>query len=112
MSTPVGLFELLATLLAIGLLVLLLRWTYGNSRSQPAPPGHDPDDTTGDGLLEEVSRVPTEAAAQVLRSRLRGAGIRATIRRPGRNAAGGYRLLVFSADLVDARTVLSRGALE
>ncbi|WP_214370111.1 hypothetical protein [Pseudonocardia sp. H11422] len=112
MSAPVGVVELLGTLLAIGLLVLILRWTYGNSRSQPAPPGHDPDDTTGDGLLQEVSRVPTEAAAQILRSRLRDAGIRATIRKPGKDSIGDYRLLVFSADLVDARTVLSRGALE
>jgi hypothetical protein len=64
----------------------------------------DPDDPTGDGLLTEVSRVPTEAAAQVLRSRLADAGIRSTVGRAG----GAYRLLVFHADLVNARLVVGR----
>ena len=41
-------------------------------------------------------------------SRLVRAGIRATIGR----VDGGYRLLVFRDDLVDARLVLSRNALE
>jgi hypothetical protein len=89
-------------------LALGLRWTWGTSRNQPGPRIPDPDDPTGDGLLEEVSRVPTEPAAQVLRDRLLGAGIRATVGR----TEGGYRLLVFRDDLVSARIVLSRGALD
>jgi len=95
-------------LIMMGGMILALRWTFGTGRDQPGPRIPDPDDPTGDGLLEEVSRVPTESAAQVLRSRLRDAGIRATVGR----AAGGYRLLVFPKDLVDARVVLSRHSLD
>ncbi len=101
-------YVLFGPLVLIVLLVLLLRWTFGTGRNQPGPRVHDPDDPTGDGLLTEVSRVPTAPAADVLRGRLRQAGIRATIARDGPV----YRLLVFPADVVDARVVLSRGALE
>ncbi len=46
--------------------------------------------------------MPTEAAAEVLRSRLARAGIRATIGRTD----GAYRLLVFADDLVPAKLVV------
>ena len=46
--------------------------------------------------------MPTEAAAQVLRSRLIAAGIRATIGREGRS----YRLMVFEDDVGQAKLVL------
>lgn len=87
----------------LGLLVLGLGWTWGTGRNQPGPRIPDPDDPTGDGLLEEVSRLPTEAAAQVLRTKLAAAGIRATV---GRLPGGGHRLLVFRDDLVNAKIVL------
>ncbi len=90
-------------------MVLALRWTFGTGRGLPAPRVTDPDDPTGFGLLEEVSRVPTDSAAEVLRSRLGAAGIRATV---GALDGRGYRLLVFRDDLVNARVVLSRGALD
>jgi hypothetical protein len=93
----------------MGVLMLALRWTFGSGRSLPVPGLADPDDPTGDGLLQEASRVPTEAAAQVLLARLRTAGIRCTV---GTGAGGGYRLLVFPEDLVNARIVLSRGAVD
>jgi len=102
------LFVLFGGLAMMAVLALALRWTFGAGRDQPGPRVPDPDDPTGDGLLEEVSRVPTEPAARVLRDRLLGAGIRATVGR----VDGAYRLLVFRDDLVDARVVLSRGALE
>lgn len=86
----------------MGTMMLALRWTWGTSRNQPGPRVPDPDDPTGDGLLEEISRVPTEPAAQVLRSRLLAAGIRVTVGR----LDGGYRLLVFRDDVVNARLVL------
>jgi hypothetical protein len=95
---------ILGALLMLGVVLLALRWTFGTGRDQPAPYVRDPDDPTGDGLLTEVSRVPTEAAAQVLRSRLADAGIRATIGRAG----GAYRLLVFPSDLVNARLVVGQ----
>jgi len=89
-------------------LALALRWTWGTGKDLPGPRVIDPDDPTGDGLLEEVSRVPTEPAAQVLRNRLQENGVRATIGR----RADGYGLLVFRDDLVTAKLVLSRGALD
>jgi hypothetical protein len=94
----------LGAVLMLGIVLLALRWTFGTGRDQPAPHLPDPDDPTGDGLLTEVSRVPTEAAAQVLRSRLADAGIRATIGRAG----DAYRLLVFPTDVADARVVVSQ----
>ena len=99
---------LLGALTMITILVLLLAWTFGTGRDQPGPRIADPDDPTGDGLLEEVSRVPTEPAAAVLRRRLAEAGIRATVAR----APDAYRLLVFHADVKDARVVLSRHSLD
>jgi hypothetical protein len=95
---------ILGAVLMLGIVLLALRWTFGTGRDQPAPHLPDPDDPTGDGLLTEVSRVPTEAAAQVLRTRLADAGIRATIGRDG----GAYRVLVFPADVADARVVVSQ----
>jgi hypothetical protein len=101
--TAAPLTALVGGVLMLALLLIALRWTWGTGRDQPAPHVPDPDDPTGDGLLTEVSRVPTEAAAQVLRSRLTAAGIRATVGR----ADGTYRLLVFPADLAAARLVVS-----
>ncbi len=86
-------------LVLIGVLLLLLRWTWGTGRNLRIP---DPNDPVGDGLLAEVARTPTEAAAQVLRSRLTAAGIRATIGRQG----GSYRLMVFDDDVGKAKLVL------
>ncbi len=93
----------------MGVLALFLRWTFGTGANQPGPRIPDPDDPTGDGLLEEVSRVSTEPAAQVLRLRLAEAGIRATI---APRTPDAFRLLVFPTDLVDALVVLSRDSLE
>jgi hypothetical protein len=89
----------------LALLALGLRLTFGTGRNQPGPRIADPDDPTGDGLLEEAGRAASEPAARVLRDRLAGAGIRATIGR----ADSGYRLLVFPKDLGNAKLVLSQG---
>lgn len=88
----------------LGLLAVMLRWTFGTTRSMSGPnrSGH------GDGLLTEVGVVPTAESAAVLRRRLAESGVRATVS-PG--DTGGYRLLVFSGDEASARTVLSRNSL-
>lgn len=101
-------FALFGGLIMMGILALFLRWTFGTGADQPGPRIPDPDDPTGDGLLTEVSRVPTEPAALVLRRRLAEAGIRATIAR----GPGAFRLLVFPTDLPNARVVLSGNSLE
>jgi hypothetical protein len=98
-----ALVELLAGAAMLGVVMLLLWWAVGTGRRLPNPRVPDPDDPTGDGLLVEVARLPTEAAAQVLRARLQRAGIRATI---GADATRGYRLLVFPDDAPTARIVL------
>ena len=72
-------------------------------------PADDPDDPMGSGLLEEVTRVPSETAAGLLRRRLAGQGIRATVARVDPE---GFRLLVFRDDLVNAKVVLSRHSQE
>ncbi|GAA5111387.1 hypothetical protein [Pseudonocardia adelaidensis] len=95
---------IVGAVLMLGIMLLALRWTFGTGRDLPAPHLPDPDDPTGDGLLTEVARVPTEAAAQVLRSRLADAGIRATIGRAGPS----HRLLVFPADEAGARVVVAQ----
>jgi hypothetical protein len=85
----------------LGVLALALRLIFGTGRDQRVP---DPDDPTGHGLLEEAGRVTTQPAAQELRGRLSAAGIRSTVAPDG----GGYRLLVFRDDLVNAKLVLSQ----
>jgi hypothetical protein len=95
-------------LLLMGVIVLALRWTWGTGKQFPTARLDDPDDPTGLGLLEEVSRVPNPTAAEVLRSRLAAAGIRATVRRDA-DPPGAYHILVFPDDLKPARVVLSRG---
>jgi hypothetical protein len=105
-NVPVGdqtrLFVLFGGFVLMGAMMLALRWVFGTGRNQPGPRIPDPDDPTGDGLLEEVARVPTASAAEILRARLGGAGIRATIGR----TEDVYRLLVFPDDLVPAKLVL------
>jgi hypothetical protein len=61
------LFVLFGELLLMLVLMLALRWTFGTGNQHPVPRVPDPDDPTGDGLLQEVSRVPTQTAAEVLR---------------------------------------------
>lgn len=102
LGTVVG---LVVALVAIG---LLLRWTFGHQRNVRLPTD-DPDDPVATGLLTEVSRVPGPDSARILRDRLRAAGVRATVARAD---GGGYAVLVFPADVKDAKVVLSRGALE
>jgi hypothetical protein len=98
-------------LLLMGVITLALRWTWGADRVMPQARLPDPDDPTGLGLLVEASRVPDPTAAEVLRSRLATAGIRATVRRDDDPAGrGAYRILVFPDDLKPAKVVLSRGA--
>jgi hypothetical protein len=92
-------------LLAVLVLGGLLWWTFGDSRSMPAPNNRSGD---GYGLLVEVARLPSAQAADVLRRRLAAAGVKATVS-PGAGGDG-HALLVFPADEADARTVLARGA--
>jgi hypothetical protein len=108
---PTRFFVLFGGLLLMGVIILALRWTWGTGKNIPTARLQDPDDPTGLGLLEEVSRVPDPVAAEVLCGRLAAAGIRATVRRDDEPPRL-FRILVFPDDLKPARVVLSRGALE
>ena len=113
MPDPTRFSVLFGGLLLMAVIMLLLRWTFGTGKNVPAARLHDPDDPTGLGLLEEVSRVTGPTAAEVLRGRLAAAGIRATVSRADDAPSGAaYRILVFPDDLKAARVVLSRGALD
>ncbi|MEU5693628.1 hypothetical protein [Actinosynnema sp. NPDC020468] len=90
--TPFLLLVIVFVLLGLG-----LRWAFGSDRR--AVPDHTGDDF---GLLTEVAVLPTVEAADVLAARLRSAGIRTTVVRRG----GAHRLLVFPADVRDAKLVL------
>ncbi|MFD1149553.1 hypothetical protein [Saccharothrix hoggarensis] len=88
-------FLLLVAVFAV--LALVLRWAFGNDRR--AVPDYTGDDF---GLLTEVAAVPTRAAADVLAKRLRTARIRVTVVRRD----GLHRLMVFPADVPDAKLLL------
>ena len=92
--------EMLIAFAVIALLGLLLRWTFARSRSGPdaAWPTDDPDY----GLLVPVAIVDTLGEALRMRSRLAEAGIKATT---AYGADGRQRVLVFPAELPDARRV-------
>ncbi|MEU0882185.1 hypothetical protein ABZ345_26510 [Lentzea sp. NPDC005914] len=80
----------------IGLLALALRYFVGNDK-RPVPDL----DGTDFGLLSEVALVPTEEAANVLVQKLKANGVRAT-----RSRHAPYRVMVFPADVANARLVL------
>ncbi|MET8757452.1 hypothetical protein [Lentzea sp. NPDC004782] len=91
-----GFYQTLVVFGVIGLLVLVLRYFAGNDK-RPVPDL----DGTDFGLLSEVALVPTEEAANVLVRKLKANGVRAT---RSRNAP--YRVMVFPADVANARLVL------
>jgi hypothetical protein len=97
-----GLTQALVAFAIIGLLGLVLRWTFGRELRNPqAPtPPHDPDDF---GLLAPVAVVESLDEADRVRGVLAGAGIRATV-----NVAddGHIRVLVFASELTRARRAL------
>jgi hypothetical protein len=95
------LWEPLAALAVVGILVLLLRWAFGRGRSVVAGPGRTgrPDEY---GLLVTVAEPGTFVEAEMLRRRLLDHGVRATLA----PTTEGPRVLVFPADERTARALL------
>jgi hypothetical protein len=85
----------------VGLLALLLRWTFrrGGSLVAPRPRVGDPDDY---GLLVPVAAPPSFAEAELIRARLEGVGIRATLA----PTTQGPRVMVFPDEARTARALL------
>ncbi|MFG1923510.1 hypothetical protein [Cryptosporangium sp. NPDC048952] len=88
----------------VAFLALMLRWTYGTGRiSGPSPDGKSSDF----GLLHEVAVGNSAGEANALRAVLSDANIRSTTADAGR---GRVRVLVFAADLQQARTLVGPGS--
>ncbi|MGL5856950.1 MAG: hypothetical protein ACRC35_00815 [Angustibacter sp.] len=91
----------LLAFVAVGVLIILLRWTFRRGRSvaiRPTRPG-DPADY---GLLEPVAEPASFAEAELIRSRLVGQGLRATLA----STTEGPRVLVFRDEARTARALL------
>lgn len=86
---------------AVGVLMLLLRWTFRRGRSLVAAPPRAgaPDDY---GLLVAVAEPPSFAEAELIRARLVGLGVRATLA----PTTQGPRVLVFHEEARAARALL------
>jgi hypothetical protein len=92
----------LVTFAVLGLLTLLLRWTFSHGRSLVArrPRSGSPDDY---GLLVSVAEPASTAEGERLVSRLRDAGLQATLA----PTDAGPRVMVFAQDRERALQVLS-----
>ena len=94
-------FGPVVALAAVGVLTLLLRWTFshGHSLVERRPSVGTP---TEYGLHVPVAEPPTFVEAEVMRRRLEDAGLRATLA----PTTDGPRVLVFPEDVKAARVVL------
>jgi hypothetical protein len=86
-----GPYLIVVALVVIGVLGLVLRWAFGGESKRDY------------GVLKEVARVPSQRAADVVVTRLRGEGIRVTT---VRSVDGSLGILVFPADERRAVAVL------
>lgn len=84
----------------LGLLILLLRWTFKRGPSLRTPIGR----ADQYGALRPVAAPPDYASGEILRRRLADAGIRANLA----TTLDGPRLLVFPEDEARARSVLAQ----
>lgn len=88
---------------ALGVILLLCRWTFSTSHRDRRAVRHLPGRSEDYGLLVPVATVRTSADAEMLRAVLREAGIRCTVA----PAADGADVLVFRADALRARELVS-----
>ena len=93
----------LMAFLAVALLVLLLRWTFrrGSSVVERRPRRGTSSDY---GLLVAVAAPPTFAEAELIRARLVGQGVRATLA----PTTEGPRVMVFDEEASVARALLKK----
>lgn len=98
-----GLFGQLVAFVAVGVLVLLLRWAFGHGRSLVERPSQAGSQGAY-GLLVSIASPSTYVEGEVLRRTLLDAGLRATLA----TTTEGPRLMVFGSDERTARQVLAR----
>jgi hypothetical protein len=96
------LFGPLVAFAVVGLLSLLLRWTFSRGHSLVAGPPRvgTPDDY---GLLVSVAEPGTFVEAELIAARLRDAGLRATLA----PTSEGPRVMVFERDRATALNLLA-----
>ncbi len=87
----------------VGILVLLLRWTYSRGGSVVAKPSRKGAEDSY-GLLVPVASPATYAEGEILRRTLEAAGVRANLAQ----TLDGPRVMVFPDDESRAREVLAR----
>jgi hypothetical protein len=92
----------LVALATLGVLVVLLRWTFSRGDSLVSRPGK-PGTPRDYGLLVSVASPSTYVEGEIARRRLEDAGLRATLA----HTTAGPQLMVFSADEARARAVLA-----
>jgi hypothetical protein len=99
LSTGYSYLDPFIAVVGLGVIVLICRWVFSTDHraAPPAPPAR-PDF----GLLEPAAVVRTREDADMLRSVLRDAGIRASVTA----TEGGFAVLVFRADAVAARDLV------
>ena len=93
----------LTVLVALGVVVLLMRWTFSRGHSLVArrpQTGSERDY----GLLIAVAAPATYVEGEIMRRRLDDAGVRATLTQ----TTDGPRVMVFAHDETAARTLLAR----
>ena len=88
---------------AVGVLVLLLRWTFSRGSSLVARPG-TPGREDAYGLLVAIAAPGTYVEGELMRRRLLDAGIRAMLAQ----TLDGPRVMVFPEDEPVARALLAR----
>ena len=97
-------FGPLVALVGMGLFILILKWAFsrgGSLIARPVTPG-DPDDY---GLLVPIASPQTFIDGEIMRRTLIDNGIRANLV----NTNAGPRIMVWPADEVSAKRILSRG---
>jgi hypothetical protein len=88
----------------VGVLVLLLRWTFASGKSVVSKTPQ-PGRVDEYGLLVSVAAPPNYIEAEIVRRALEDAGIKATLTQ----TLAGPRLMVFPEDEARARAVVDRG---
>jgi hypothetical protein len=87
----------------LGILVLLLRWTFSRGGSLIAAPAR-PGAPTDYGLLVPIASPPTYIEGEIMRRALEDSGIKATLTQ----TLDGPRVLVFPHDEQRGRELLTR----
>jgi len=96
-------FGPLVAFIAIGVLVLLLRWAFNNKKTSVVAAAAKPGNESDYGMLVSVASPANYIDGEMLRRRLEDAGIRANLA----TTLDGPRVMVWPTDEDKARRVLT-----